>query len=278
MEADLAQIEKKGMPTGMFATHPISGEKLPVWVGNYVLMGYGEGAVMGVPAHDERDYAFALKYKLPIKPVIRHPRGRQGRSAVEARVRRIRRLHQLRKVRRARRTRLPSTRSPPTWRRRAWVRSRSSGGCATGASRASATGARRSRSCTAPACGDVPVPDEQLPVLLPEDVVPDGTGNPLNKLPRPTSTRSARRAASRPSARPTRWTRSSTRRGTSRASPARTRTRRWSTSARTTGWRSTSTSAASSTPSCTCSTRASSRARCATRACCQAWPSRSPTC
>src|SRR5262245_54825633 len=75
MEADLAQIEKKGMPTGISVTHPISGEKLPVWVGNYVLMGYGEGAVMGVPAHDERDYAFALKYGLPIKPVIRHPLG-----------------------------------------------------------------------------------------------------------------------------------------------------------------------------------------------------------
>ena len=75
MEAELAQIEKKGMPTGMFVTHPISGEKLPVWVGNYVLMGYGEGAVMGVPAHDERDFEFALKYGLPIKPVIRHPLG-----------------------------------------------------------------------------------------------------------------------------------------------------------------------------------------------------------
>src|SRR5512139_84030 len=74
-EADLAKIEKKGMPTGVFCTHPISGEKLPVWVGNYVLMGYGEGAVMGVPAHDERDFAFALKYGLPIKQVIRHPAG-----------------------------------------------------------------------------------------------------------------------------------------------------------------------------------------------------------
>src|SRR3990170_430641 len=70
MEAELAQIEKKGMPTGMFATHPLSGEKLPVWVGNYVLMGYGEGAVMGVPAHDERDFAFALKYGLPIRQGI----------------------------------------------------------------------------------------------------------------------------------------------------------------------------------------------------------------
>ena len=75
MEADLAQLEKKGMPTGLYCIHPLSGEKIPVWVANYVLMGYGEGAVMAVPAHDERDYAFALKYGLPIKPVIRHPLG-----------------------------------------------------------------------------------------------------------------------------------------------------------------------------------------------------------
>ena len=74
MEAELAQIEKKGMPTGMFVTHPL-GEKAAGLGGNYVLMGYGEGAVMGVPAHDERDFAFALKYQLPIKPVIRHPLG-----------------------------------------------------------------------------------------------------------------------------------------------------------------------------------------------------------
>ncbi|HWV89076.1 MAG TPA: leucine--tRNA ligase, partial [Burkholderiales bacterium] len=70
MEAELAQIEKKGMPTGMFATHPLTGEKLPVWVGNYVLMGYGEGAVMGVPAHDERDFAFANKYGIDIVQVV----------------------------------------------------------------------------------------------------------------------------------------------------------------------------------------------------------------
>ena len=70
LEAELAQIEKKGMPTGVFCTHPISGEQLPVWVGNYVLMGYGEGAVMGVPGHDERDFSFAQKYSLPIVQVI----------------------------------------------------------------------------------------------------------------------------------------------------------------------------------------------------------------
>ena len=70
MEADLATMEKKGMPTGLYVTHPLTGEQVQVWVGNYVLMGYGEGAVMGVPGHDERDFAFAKKYGLPIKQVI----------------------------------------------------------------------------------------------------------------------------------------------------------------------------------------------------------------
>ncbi|MDH3371438.1 MAG: leucine--tRNA ligase, partial [Gammaproteobacteria bacterium] len=70
MEADLATMEKKGMPTGINVTHPLTGEPVPVWVGNYVLMGYGEGAVMAVPAHDERDFHFADHYKLPIKQVI----------------------------------------------------------------------------------------------------------------------------------------------------------------------------------------------------------------
>ena len=69
-EADLAAMEKKGMPTHFHVTHPITSELVPVWIANYVLMGYGEGAVMGVPAHDERDFAFAKKYGLPIKPVI----------------------------------------------------------------------------------------------------------------------------------------------------------------------------------------------------------------
>ena len=70
IESELATQEKKGMPTGLMVRHPISGEAVPVWVGNYVLMSYGEGAVMGVPAHDERDFEFAKKYHLPIKPVI----------------------------------------------------------------------------------------------------------------------------------------------------------------------------------------------------------------
>ncbi|THA00158.1 leucine--tRNA ligase [Rodentibacter pneumotropicus] len=69
-EADLATMEKKGMATGLFAIHPLTGEKLPIWVANFVLMHYGTGAVMAVPAHDQRDYEFAQKYALPLKQVI----------------------------------------------------------------------------------------------------------------------------------------------------------------------------------------------------------------
>jgi leucyl-tRNA synthetase len=69
-EADLATMEKKGLPTGISVIHPITGEQIPVWVGNYVLWGYGDGAVMAVPAHDERDFHFAREYGLPITQVI----------------------------------------------------------------------------------------------------------------------------------------------------------------------------------------------------------------
>ncbi len=69
-EADIATQEKKGMATSLFVEHPLTGDKLPVWVANYVLMNYGEGAVMAVPGHDERDFEFANKYGLPIRQVI----------------------------------------------------------------------------------------------------------------------------------------------------------------------------------------------------------------
>ncbi|MDO5768067.1 MAG: leucine--tRNA ligase, partial [Psychrobacter sp.] len=74
-EADLAKAEKVGMDTGLTVTHPLTGETIPVWVANYVLMSYGSGAVMAVPAHDERDFEFATKYHLPIKQVIDIPEG-----------------------------------------------------------------------------------------------------------------------------------------------------------------------------------------------------------
>jgi len=182
MEADLAQLEKKGMPTGLYCSHPLTGEKLPVWVGNYVLMGYGEGAVMGVPGHDERDYAFALTYALPIKCVIRTPAGdsvpepwrpeyaeygtciNSGKydgldyqAAVDAIAADLKAKGLGEKQ--------------VQWRLRDWGISR-----------------QRYWGCPIPivhcaSCGDVPVPDEQLPVKLPEHLVPDGTGNPLAKMP-----------------------------------------------------------------------------------------------
>ncbi|HEX3949097.1 MAG TPA: leucine--tRNA ligase [Steroidobacteraceae bacterium] len=180
VEAELAAQEKKGMPTGLSARHPISGEAIPVWVGNYVLMSYGDGAVMGVPAHDERDFEFAKKYKLPIKPVI-DVEGRpystaawqswysdHGRCvnsgaydgldypAAVAAVARDLNAKGLGEKR-------------TTWRLRDWGISR-----------------QRYWGCPIPiihctGCGAVPVPDEQLPVVLPTDLVPDGSGNPLLK-------------------------------------------------------------------------------------------------
>ncbi len=181
MEADLATMEKKGMPTGLTVTHPLTGVAVPVWVGNYVLMGYGEGAVMGVPGHDERDFAFARKYALPIAQVIdvggqaystaawQAWYGEEGTCVAsgpydglghEAAVKAIaadlaaRDLGALQ----------------VQWRLRDWGISR-----------------QRYWGCPIPiihceACGDVPVPDKDLPVVLPEDLVPDGSGSPLAKL------------------------------------------------------------------------------------------------
>jgi leucyl-tRNA synthetase len=180
LEAELATQEKRGMPTGLHVRHPISGEPVPVWVGNYVLMSYGDGAVMGVPAHDERDFAFAKKYQLPIRPVIdvqgrpyslaawepwysEHGRcvnsgpydGLEYQAAVDAVAADLQAVG------------LGEKRT--TWRLRDWGISR-----------------QRYWGCPIPiihckGCGAVPVPDEQLPVILPTDLVPDGSGNPLLK-------------------------------------------------------------------------------------------------
>ena len=182
MEADLATMEKKGMPTGINVTHPLTGEPIPVWVGNYVLMGYGEGAVMAVPAHDERDFHFALQYQLPIKQVIEVPGEKfstdawQEWYADKARGRCVNSgkydglSHDAAVDAIAADLKAKGLGEKQTmWRLRDWGISR-----------------QRYWGCPIPIihcdrCGDVPVPDKDLPVVLPEDCVPDGTGNPLNK-------------------------------------------------------------------------------------------------
>ncbi|MDH5858503.1 leucine--tRNA ligase [Lampropedia aestuarii] len=219
-EAELATKEKEGMFTGLFVNHPLTGEKVPVWVGNYVLMSYGDGAVMGVPAHDERDFAFARKYRLDIRPVIapavcdpyetfvdssqsgnepeiptlRHKNlnlrwdawndsfgekgicvnqdeqlpidirlefglgGPNGLSSDEM-------IEQVATLL----SRLGLGEKKTTWRLRDW-------------------GVSRQRYWGTPIpiihcedCGAQPVPEKDLPVVLPEDLVPDGSGNPLVK-------------------------------------------------------------------------------------------------
>ncbi|HXQ30531.1 MAG TPA: leucine--tRNA ligase [Steroidobacteraceae bacterium] len=180
MEADLATMEKKGMPTALTVSHPLTGAALPVWVGNYVLMGYGEGALMGVPGHDERDWAFAKKYGLPILPVIDvggqtysterwQPwyvdHGRCVRSGRYDGLDYATATHRIAADLAAQ----GLGQLQVQWRLRDWGISR-----------------QRYWGCPIPIvhcerCGDVPVPDEQLPVLLPEDLVPDGSGNPLAK-------------------------------------------------------------------------------------------------
>ena len=182
MEADLAMIDKKGMPTGLSVTHPLTGENIEVWVGNYVLMGYGEGAVMGVPGHDERDFALAKQYGLPIKQVIDvagkpfsadawqpwyadYGRcinsgkydGLGYREAVDAIAADL--------------AAKGLGGKQVQWRLRDW-----------GISRQRYWGTPVPI-IHCPTCGDVPVPDKDLPVALPENLVPDGTGNPLAKTP-----------------------------------------------------------------------------------------------
>lgn len=183
-EADIPTMEKKGVPTGFSVRHPLTGAEVPVWIGNYVLMSYGEGAVMGVPAHDERDFAFANKFGLPIQQVI----------AVDG-----------------------ETYDDKNWQE--WygdktipsahlVNSDEYDGLSikdgfnaiAAALNAKGLGEKQvqfrlrdwgiSRQrywgtpipiINCPHCGAVPVPEKDLPVVLPEDLIPDGSGNPLNK-------------------------------------------------------------------------------------------------
>ena len=183
-EADVATMEKKGMPTGRYVTNPVNGEALEVWVANYVLWGYGDGAVMAVPAHDERDFEFAHKYSLPIRQVV----ARDGESYDSAQwhewyaaKENTRLIHSgdcdgldypaafdaIGKKLQA----LGAGEEKTQYRLRDWGISR-----------------QRYWGCPIPVIHDadgrdLPVADQDLPVVLPENIIPDGSGSPLAKLP-----------------------------------------------------------------------------------------------
>ena len=182
-EADLATREKEGVPTGFCVKHPLTGADVPVWVGNYVLMSYGEGAVMGVPAHDERDFAFAKKYNLPIKQVVGMPGKTYSTDAWEewyADKSDATELvnsgefdgltvHQgIDKIGDALQAKGLGEKQTQ-FRIRDW-----------GISRQRYWGTPIPI-INCPHCGPVPVPEKDLPVVLPTDLVPDGSGNALNK-------------------------------------------------------------------------------------------------
>ena len=190
-EADLAKAEKIGMDTGLTVTHPLTGEEVPVWVANYVLMSYGSGAVMAVPAHDERDYEFAIKYSLPIKQVIDIPAGYFDalEADTKANDNEINRAYTERNTlvnsgefdgldfEKAFEAMLAKLEPQELAKKKIQYRLRDWG-----------VSRQRYWGCPIPMvncehCGTVPVEEQDLPVVLPTDVVPDGRGNPLKNIP-----------------------------------------------------------------------------------------------
>jgi len=178
-EVDMETMEKKGIATGIEAIHPLSGESVPIYVANFVLMGYGEGAVMAVPAHDQRDWEFAHKYGLPIKQVIVPEDGSQVDLTQGAFTE---------KGRLTASGEFDGFTFKQAFSAIAKTLEKQSTGCVKVNYRLRDWGVSRQRYWGAPipiinceGCGSVVVPEEDLPVVLPEDVVIDGVGSPIKK-------------------------------------------------------------------------------------------------
>lgn len=180
-EAALETAEKKGMPLGISVIHPLSGEQLPVWVANFVLMGYGTGAVMSVPAHDQRDFEFAKKYGLPIRQVI---------TPVDNSTADLTQAAFTEKGQLINSSQFSGLTSAEAFEAIADALDQQGKGERQVHYRLRDWGVSRQRYWGTPipiiycdGCGAVPVPEADLPVLLPEDVVVDGAGSPLKSMP-----------------------------------------------------------------------------------------------
>lgn len=180
-EAAIETAEKKGMATGLMAIHPVTGEQVPVWVANFVLMGYGTGAVMSVPAHDQRDYEFALKYELPINQVI-EPLGDEECDLTKAAF--------TDKGRLVNAGQFNGLSSADAFNAIADVLEQQDKGERQVNYRLRDWGVSRQRYwgtpipiINCPDCGAVAVPEADLPVRLPEDVIVDGSGSPIKSMP-----------------------------------------------------------------------------------------------
>lgn len=179
-EADMATMEKKGMSLGITATHPLTGEEVPVWTANFVLMNYGSGAVMSVPGHDQRDWEFATKYGLDIKQVIRPLDDENVDLSVEAYTEKGALVNS---------GDYNDLEFDVAFKAIAADLEAKGKGSVTVNFRLRDWGVSRQRYWGAPipvincaSCGSVPVPEEQLPVVLPTDVEFDGSGSPIKKM------------------------------------------------------------------------------------------------
>lgn len=179
-EADMATMEKKGMALGITAVHPLTGEDVPVWTANFVLMDYGSGAVMSVPGHDQRDWEFATTYGLPIKQVIRSVNGDEVDLSVEAFTEKGALVNS---------GDYNDLEFDMAFKAIASDLEAKGKGKVTVNFRLRDWGVSRQRYWGAPipvincnSCGSVPVPEDQLPVVLPTDVEFDGSGSPIKKM------------------------------------------------------------------------------------------------